>query len=526
MNTDIYNLLIIDDEIEITKSLFRQFRKEYNVFTASSAQDAMSVMENNNIQLVISDQRMPVMTGLDFFITIKEKYPDAIKIMLSGYSDIEAVIGAINEGQIYRYITKPWNPEELSKLLKDATQKYELITKNKRLLYSLEERKQAEIKLKAANTELFFQNGEKEKRADELRKEKEKAEESEERLRIYINSTSDIVFTLDLEQRHTGVFGDWYKKSGMVASDLLGRTGKEILGEGSKIHEEANEKVLKGEPLVYEWSAKIHEKAVYYQTSLSPLKNENNEIVGIIGIGRDITQRKETELALKESEEKYRFLFENTTLGIVYQNATGKIIHANKAAERILGISLNQMQGLKSIDSRWKSTHEDGRDYPGEEHPAMITLKTGQAIHNAKMCVFNPLNNSHTILNISSFPKFKNNEVEPYQVVTTFEDITDQKKAGQALTESEELFRQLFENMSSGVAIFESVDNGADFCFKNFNSAAAKIDNLTKEKVIGNTISKVFPGAKELGFLEVFKRVWETGISEHFPISFYQDKRK
>lgn len=104
-------------------------------------------------------------------------------------------------------------------------------------------------------------------------------------------------------------------------------------------------------------------------------------------------------------------------------------------------------------------------------------------------------------------------------------DITERKEAEFALKESEEKFRQLFRNMSSGVAIYEAVDNGTDFCFKNFNIAAEKIENIPKEKIIGNTITKVFPNAKEFGFLDVFKRVWETGISEHFPISFYQDKR-
>jgi len=133
-----YNILVIDDETGVTKSLFRQFRRKYNVFTANSGQEAIAIMKEENIQIVISDQRMPGMTGLDFFSLIKDNYPDAIKIMLSGYSDIEAVIGAINEGQVFRYISKPWKPEELSNLLAEATEKYELITKNKRLTQTLE----------------------------------------------------------------------------------------------------------------------------------------------------------------------------------------------------------------------------------------------------------------------------------------------------------------------------------------------------------------------------------------------------
>jgi signal transduction histidine kinase len=134
-----YNLLIIDDEEEITKSLFRQFRRKYNVFVATSALDAMPIMEQENVQVVLSDQRMPEMTGIDFFSRIKDKYPDALKLILTGYSDIEAVIGAINEGQVFRYLTKPWDPVELNLVVEEAFEKYELITNNRMLMSKLKD---------------------------------------------------------------------------------------------------------------------------------------------------------------------------------------------------------------------------------------------------------------------------------------------------------------------------------------------------------------------------------------------------
>lgn len=134
-----YKLLIIDDELEITKAIARQFRKKYEVYTATSAKEGLSIMENKHIQVILSDQRMPDISGVDFFNMIKHKYPDALKLLLTGYADIEAVIGAINEGQIFRYITKPWIPEELDSVIKEAFEKYELITQNKRLLNHLQE---------------------------------------------------------------------------------------------------------------------------------------------------------------------------------------------------------------------------------------------------------------------------------------------------------------------------------------------------------------------------------------------------
>ncbi|MCO5250121.1 MAG: hybrid sensor histidine kinase/response regulator [Candidatus Kapabacteria bacterium] len=154
-----YNLLVIDDEEEITKTLFRQFRRKYNVFIANSANSALSIMEEENIQVVLSDQRMPDMTGVNFFSKIKDKYPDALKLLLTGYSDIEAVIGAINEGQVFRYLTKPWNPAELNLAIEEAFDKYELITKNRLLIRKLKEAKQSlENKVKERTQELESAN--------------------------------------------------------------------------------------------------------------------------------------------------------------------------------------------------------------------------------------------------------------------------------------------------------------------------------------------------------------------------------
>ena len=150
-----HNLLIIDDEVDITKALVRQFRRKYNVFATTDAVDALKIMENKKIQVVLSDQRMPGMTGVDFFAQIKDKYPDALKLILTGYSDIEAVIGAINEGQVFRYVKKPWNPDELESIIREAFEKYELITNNRKLMYRLQEANQnLEAKVKARTLEL------------------------------------------------------------------------------------------------------------------------------------------------------------------------------------------------------------------------------------------------------------------------------------------------------------------------------------------------------------------------------------
>ena len=127
------NLLIIDDEEEIRKTLYRQFRKDYNVFTAASAEEGGRMMQTQEIHVVISDQRMPGGTGVEFFRIIRHKSPDATRLLLTGYADINAVIQAINNGEVFRYLTKPWNPDELQAIVREAFDKYWLIVDNRRL---------------------------------------------------------------------------------------------------------------------------------------------------------------------------------------------------------------------------------------------------------------------------------------------------------------------------------------------------------------------------------------------------------
>jgi PAS domain S-box-containing protein len=181
---------------------------------------------------------------------------------------------------------------------------------------------------------------------------------------------------------------------------------------------------------------------LFVENSVLPLRNEMGEIIGFRGLGRDVTERKRTEEALRESEARHRTLFETMAQGVVYQNAKGLIISANPAAERILGLTLNQMMGRTSVDPRWEAIHEDGSDFPGDTHPAMVALKTCKPVRNVVMGVFHPGFNKHVWININAIPQFLAGESKPYQVYTTFEDITGLKLAAEELEKAvEELQR-------------------------------------------------------------------------------------
>jgi response regulator RpfG family c-di-GMP phosphodiesterase len=133
------NVLYIDDEPNNTTSFKAAFRRTFNVFTAESAEEARKIMADQEIHVILSDQRMPKETGIEFFQSILPTHPDPIRILITGYADINAVIDAINLGQVYKYLSKPWNEEEVKNTILKAYEVLDLRKQNKELTEKLME---------------------------------------------------------------------------------------------------------------------------------------------------------------------------------------------------------------------------------------------------------------------------------------------------------------------------------------------------------------------------------------------------
>jgi response regulator RpfG family c-di-GMP phosphodiesterase len=129
----VINVLYIDDEPHNLTAFKAAFRRDFNVFVADSAKDARKIMDENDIHIILSDQRMPVITGIEFFESIIETHPEPIRILITGYTDINAVIDAINRGQVYKYLTKPWNEDDIRIFVTTAYEIFNLRRKNAEL---------------------------------------------------------------------------------------------------------------------------------------------------------------------------------------------------------------------------------------------------------------------------------------------------------------------------------------------------------------------------------------------------------
>ncbi|KJS04849.1 MAG: chemotaxis protein CheY [Flavobacteriales bacterium BRH_c54] len=132
-------ILYLDDEQENLNSFKAAFRRDFKIYTAINAEEAEKILdkEASTISIILSDQRMPKVTGIEFFETIKEKYPEMIRILVTGYSDINVVIDAINKSQVYKYIQKPWDVDYMRKLIEQAFEVFTLRRENKKLTEDL-----------------------------------------------------------------------------------------------------------------------------------------------------------------------------------------------------------------------------------------------------------------------------------------------------------------------------------------------------------------------------------------------------
>jgi response regulator RpfG family c-di-GMP phosphodiesterase len=130
-------ILYVDDEANNLLAFKALFRRIYDIKTAASAAEGLALLKENTFHVILTDQRMPETTGVEFLESIIPEHPDPIRILITGYTDIQAVISAINKGQVFRYITKPWEEQELKMAIENAYEMYALREANRDLTKKL-----------------------------------------------------------------------------------------------------------------------------------------------------------------------------------------------------------------------------------------------------------------------------------------------------------------------------------------------------------------------------------------------------
>ncbi len=336
--------------------------------------------------------------------------------------------------------------------------------------------------LEAANQELQREIAARQLLEAELR-------ESEAKLTAILENVGACIYIKDLESNYTYINRLCEELFGFPKEEIIGENDFKFFGEEAArdFRENDRQVIESGEVLCLHEVGKINstgEIRSYWAVKV-PLKQADGSIYAICGISTDITELKRTEEALRLSEERYRSVVAAMAEGIVLQDATGVIRTCNASAERILGLSEEQIMGRTSVDRGWRAIKEDGSPFPGEEHPAMLTLQTGEAFSNVVMGIHKP-DGSLTWISINSQPLWKEGEEFPYAVVTSFSDITAAKQAEEALRRSEARYRAILEDQTELIARFQP-DGTLTFA----NEAYCRFFGVTREEILHKTYEPV-----------------------------------
>lgn len=134
-----HTLLVVDDEADVCDSVQALLRRRFNVLKAKNAEEGIKLMESNDVQIIMTDQRMPKITGVELLSKMRLGYPQAVRMLFTGYADLDSVISAINQGHIFRFLKKPWRAEELEEAVNDAATEFDRLVAQAETIRSLQE---------------------------------------------------------------------------------------------------------------------------------------------------------------------------------------------------------------------------------------------------------------------------------------------------------------------------------------------------------------------------------------------------
>ncbi len=296
-------ILYVDDERENLTNFKYVFRKSYEIFPALSAEEAYRILREHDIHMVIADQRMPGETGVELLERIAPEYPRTVRIILTGYSDIDAVVHAINRSKIYYYLHKPWNEDEMRLVIENALQVYRSRVEESELLDGLKHERE---ELGKEVDRLRRQVQEKTRLLEEIRNSGERLLISEERLRAIFEATQDCIFVKDRSLRYTHLNPGMLKLFHIKEAEVIGRTDESFLRKEPAENLRSLElRVLAGQSVEAEHTIELNGGSVVLSSTRTPVRDALGGITGICGILRDVTGRRRECAVERPEADKY-----------------------------------------------------------------------------------------------------------------------------------------------------------------------------------------------------------------------------
>ena len=316
-------LLILDDEILILKSLERLFEDDYEVFTTTDAGTALREARGRNIAVILCDERMPGTSGHEFLRRARE-VSNAMRVMMSGYADITALTEAVNSGQIFSYIAKPWDPQKLKAQVGAAAVHFKLV---------------------------------------------QEVEQGRGLLRALMENSPDLIFFKDCDSRFTRVNRAQARSFEVEdAAECVGKSDADYFEPADSLRWRAEEQEIlrSGRAQVdqIERFKKPQDGVCWMSTTKVPMFDRSGQVAGIAGISRDITALKNSEQMLREQNERNRMILETANEAFIGMDPDGTITAWNPQAELTFGWTAAQAVGRTLCDTvvapAYRAAHANG----------------------------------------------------------------------------------------------------------------------------------------------------------------------
>lgn len=432
-------VMVVDDELHVLDSLSRVIDDElYEVVMAASGEEALSLLERSPVEIIVADYRMPGMNGVQLLKETLKRWPDTVRIILSGYADIQSVIEAINEGGIYRFITKPWDNRELKITLAHAAERYEMAQRNRQLADELKNMLE-----KNRYTEFLYRN-------------------------LTEKSFAGIYVIQDGVFRLININAAAY--AGYTADELREKPSNLMLvhPDDRDLQKKKAREMLKGisrDPYEFRIVTKNGDVRWIMETLVS-IQYEGRP--AILGNSMDVTAIKETERKLKDSEDRYRLLTEKALAGIyVIQDGLFCFVNEKAAAyteygrEELIGTSSKKLVHPEDWERLARQTREMLAGTRTEPYEFRLVTKNGKV----------------RWLMESSIPVMYQGR---HAVLANCMDITAQKEVESRLKDNEQALESIIQGTPIPLFVI-----GRDHRVIYWNRSLEKLSGITAEGMVG-----------------------------------------
>ena len=346
------------------------------------------------------------------------------------------------------------------------------------------------------------------------------AHKSDDLYRIIVEAIPQKIFTKDKNSVYLSCNTRYAVDLNINPDDIIGKTDYDFFPHklAEKYRSDDKQVMISGRTHEITEEYQLNGKKYWINTSKTPLRDADGNCIGIFGIFKDITQQRDAEEALCESERRYRLLYYNMRDAYAQIDMAGKFTEFNDAFVQLIQYEPYEIYSLTHYDITPKQWHDIEMDIIQNQVLTRGFSDLYETEYQRKDGFIVPVElRTHLI---------KNEIGNPCGIWTIIRDITKRREIEKQLFTSEIRFRELFGVISSGVVVYDVKNNGAEFIFKDINPAGSKILGLKKDNVIGYSLDILFPELDSTGFPVALQRVWRTGIPEPFQIAYHPNGLK